>query len=167
MQLDFYFTQGAVAALPFYIGIEEEGRAKFASLLELEPFLDQTKVIPYNIWNAAGDSFCAKGGRKPTYAANLKALDPLAWRGVWNQYLDFYIKYAEANLTTILTECYSTAKNLEIGSAEASYPWRDVKCYSMVIPWYTSESLDAAANDFGQNVRASLSPSAGTGTFSA
>ncbi|POS70125.1 FAD binding domain-containing protein [Diaporthe helianthi] len=165
MQLDFYFTQGVVAVLPFYLGSREEGRAKFAPLLELEPFLDQTEVIPYNTWNSAGDSFCTKGGRKPTYTTNLKAMDPLAWRDVWNQYIDFYNKYAEANQTTILTECYSTAKNLEIGNAEASYPWRDIKCYSMVIPWYTSESLDPAANAFGQNVRASLSPS--PGTFSA
>lgn len=159
MQLDFYFTQGVVAVLPFYLGGEQEGREKFASLLALDPFLDQTQVIPYNTWNAAGDSFCLKGGRKPTYATNLKTLDPSAWRAVWNEYIDFFNTYAEANLTTILTECYSTAKTLAIGTAESAYPWRDTKCYSMVIPWYTSENLDLAANGFGQNVRSTLSAS--------
>lgn len=167
MQLDFYFTQGVVAVLPFYLGDEATGREKFASLLDIGPFADAAVVIPYNTWNAAGDSFCSDGGRKPAYATNLQTMDPSAWRDVWNAYSTFYETYAEANLTTILTECYSTDKALEIGSAEAAFPWRDIKCYSMVIPWYTSESLDTAANDFGQTVRSYLSASSGTDTFSA
>lgn len=167
MQLDFYFTQGVVAVLPFYLGDEETGREKFASLLDVGPFQDDAEVISYNTWNAAGDSFCADGGRKPAYATNLKTMDPSAWRDVWDEYISFYNTYDEANATTILTECYSTDKTLEIGSSQAAFPWRDIKCYSMVIPWYTSASLDTAANEFGQNVRSYLSASAGTDTFSA
>ncbi|PSR80433.1 FAD binding domain-containing protein [Coniella lustricola] len=167
MQLDFYFTQGLVAVLPFYLGDEATGRAKFASVLDIGPELDATAVTSYDAWNAAGDAFCAKGGRKPSYEANLQTLDPTAWRQVWDAYSLFYETYAEANLTTLLTECYSTAKMQEIGSAESAYPWRDIKCYSIVIPWYTSEALDAAANAFGQEVRSILSASSGTDAFSA
>ncbi|KAF3766660.1 FAD-binding domain-containing protein [Cryphonectria parasitica EP155] len=167
MQLDFYFTEGVVAVLPFYIGDEATGREKFASILAIGPEVDDTEVVPYNTWNAAGDAFCADGGRKPSYETNLKTLDPTAWREVWNEYIDFYDTYAEANLTTLLTECYSTGKMLEIGDSQSAYPWRDIKCYAITIPWYTSASLDTAANDFGQKVRSILSASSGTSTFSA
>ncbi|KAK7748758.1 hypothetical protein SLS53_000782 [Cytospora paraplurivora] len=167
MQLDFYFTEGQVLALPFYLGSEEAGREKFAPLLEIGPLADDTEIIPYNTWNAAGDTFCADGGRKPAYAANLKTLDPTAWRSVWNEYISFYNNYAEANATTILTECYSTAKSLEIGTSKSAYAWRDIKCYTMVIPWYTHATLDDEANQFGQNVRSYLAASSGTTNFSA
>ncbi|KUI59748.1 hypothetical protein VP1G_06965 [Cytospora mali] len=167
MQLDFYFTAGQVLALPFYIGSEEIARQKFASLLDIGPLADDTEVIPYDTWNAAGDTFCADGGRKPAYATNLKTMDPTAWRSVWNEYISFYNEYPEANATTILTECYSTAKSLEISSSQSAYPWRDIKCYNNIIPWYTHASLDAAANEFGQKTRSYLAASAGTDSFSA
>ncbi|ETS83868.1 hypothetical protein PFICI_05744 [Pestalotiopsis fici W106-1] len=37
----------------------------------------------------------------------------------------------------------------------------------MVIPWYTSKSLDTAGNQFGQDVRGYLNESAGNTQFSA
>ncbi|KAI6778750.1 uncharacterized protein J7T54_005853 [Emericellopsis cladophorae] len=166
MQLDFYFTQGQLAVLPFYLGSEEQGRKKFASILDIGPLADDTAVIPFNTWNAAGDMFCARGGRKPAYTANMQTLDPTAWRNAWNDYLSFYQTYPEANQTTILTECYSTAKNLEIGGAKSAYPWRDIKCYAIVIPWYTSPSLDVQANDFAKRLRHLWYNSSGTSASS-
>lgn len=166
MQLDFYFTQGLLAVLPVYIGSEAQGRQKFSSILDIGPISDGTAVIPYNTWNAAGDMFCARGGRKPAYTANLQTLEPKAWRDAWNQYLSFYQAYPEANQTTILTECYSTGKNLQIGGAKSAYPWRDIKCYAIVIPWYTSSSLDGPANDFASKLRSLWYGSSGTGPSS-
>lgn len=168
MEIDFYFTGGQVLALPFYVGSEEDGRQKFASILSLGPLTDQTEVIPYDTWNAAGDSFCIDGGRKPAYATNLKTMDPVAWRNIWNEYSSFVAAYPEANETAILAECYSTSKSLEIGGlGRSSYPWRDIKCYGIAIPWYTGSSLDEEANKFGQAARSHWAASAGTPAFSA
>ncbi|KAL9617930.1 MAG: hypothetical protein Q9160_007296 [Pyrenula sp. 1 TL-2023] len=168
MEIDFYFTGGQVLALPFYVGDEEDGRQKFKSILDIGPLTDQTEVIPYNTWNAAGDAFCIDGGRKPAYATNLKTMDPVAWRSIWNDYSSFIAAHPEANLTTILAECYSTSKSLELGSlGRSSYPWRDIKCYGIAIPWYTDSSLDEEGNKLGQAARSHWTPSSGTPTFSA
>jgi hypothetical protein len=170
MQMDVYFTvspldnKPAVLTLPFYLGTAEQGRAKFASILSLAPTADLTQVIPYNTWNAAGDAFCTPGGRKPSYSTALKSMNPTTWRQVWNEYKAFYDQYPEANQTTVLTECYSNAKTAKsvVNDGTSSYPFRDIKCYSIAIPWYTSPSLDNAAIAFGQKVRSLWAASAGT-----
>lgn len=170
MQMDFYFTaspidgQPGILVLPFYLGSEEIGRQKFASILNIGPTVDGTEVIPYNTWNSAGDAFCTAGGRKPSYTIGLKRMDPTAWRNIWNEYTAFFNKYSEANLTTILTECYSTVATAVsvVNNGASSYPFRDIKCHAIVIPWYTSSSLDCAAVQFGTKVRNQWAASAGT-----
>ncbi|KAI5859280.1 FAD binding domain-containing protein [Durotheca rogersii] len=168
MQLDFYFVanppayEPTVVMLPFYLGSEEAGREKFSSLLAVGPLADSTAVLTYDAWNAASDAFCSKGGRKPSYAVGLTTVDPAAWRNVWDEYSSFLKQHPEAGTTTILTECYATSKALEIGSSESSYPFRDVKCHAVAIPWYEDASLDGEANAFGQKVRDYLAPTAGT-----
>lgn len=162
MHVDFYYAGGMVLVLPFYLGSEGTGREKFASLLDLGPLADETGIVPYNSWNDGSDSFCVEGGRKPAYSANLRTLEPAAWRSIWNELVAFLDEHPEANESSILTECYSTVKALEVGSSHSSYPWRDSKCYSMVIPWYANSSLDDAANVFAQKIRSYWEASSGT-----
>ncbi|KAI1503405.1 FAD binding domain-containing protein [Biscogniauxia marginata] len=168
MQLDLYYAsmppnyEPAVIVLPFYLGSEEIGKQKFAPILNIGPAVDATEVIPYNTWNDAGDSFCAPGGRKPSYTVGLKAMDPSAWRNVWNEYTSFLEEYPEAGNSSILTECYSTANLGEIDISQSAYPFRDIKCYAVAIPWYAESSLDDKANEFGQRVRSYWAASAGT-----
>ncbi|KAI1169890.1 FAD binding domain-containing protein [Nemania sp. FL0916] len=170
MQMDFYFTASpidgkpAVLFLPFYLGSEAVGRQKFASIFKIGPVLDTTDVIPYNTWNTAGDPFCTVGGRKPSYTVGLKNMDPKAWRNVWNEYTAFFNKYPEANLTTILTECYPTASSAKSVQSDGStsYPFRGIKCHAIAIPWYTSPSIDATAVAWGQKIRSYWTASAGT-----
>lgn len=166
MQLDFYYVSGAVLVLPFYIGSEELGRQKFSPLLGIGPVAEDTAEASYDSWNDGSASFCLDGGRKPVYAANLKTLKPAAWRSIWNELNAFVKEFPDANETSILTECYSTTKSLEIGSSQSSYPWRSNKCYAMVITWYTDPSLDEAANEFGQKVRSLWESSSGDTEFS-
>ncbi|KAG8170295.1 hypothetical protein KVR01_001040 [Diaporthe batatas] len=164
MQLDFTFTQGAVILIPFYIGGEEAAREKFAPLLDIGPLVEDTTMLPYNSWSSGADSFCVKGGRKPSYGVNVQDLSPTAWRNVWNEYASFTAQHAEANLTTILSECYST--DYATSNPNTSYPWRGTKCYVTIIPWYTNPALDGEANQFGQNIRSYLSSSSGLGQLS-
>ncbi|KAI1115594.1 FAD binding domain-containing protein [Nemania sp. NC0429] len=170
MQMDIYFTaspidgQPAVIFLPFYLGSAAVGRQKFASVLNVGPSLDATEVIPYNTWNTAGDPFCARGGRKPSYTVGLRNMEPTTWRNVWNTYTQFFHAYPEANQTTILTECYATAKTSISAQKDcsSSYPFRDIKCHAIALPWYTSPSVDSAAIAWGEKLRKYWSASAGT-----
>ena len=175
MQIDVYFATSppdykpAVIALPFYIGNEEMGRRKFAPILDIGANSDATGEIPYNVWNAAGDSFCRTGGRKPSYTTGLKTMDPATWRNVWNEYTSFIEKHPEAVNSTILAECYTTsniAKSVH-SDMESSYPFRDVKCHAIAIPWYIDPTLDDEANQFGRKIRSYWAASAGTQSLSA
>ncbi|KAI1740777.1 FAD binding domain-containing protein [Xylaria scruposa] len=154
MEIDLYYSvfngQPAFLMLPFYLGGLEMGRQKFASILDIGPLVDDTEVIPYNTWNAAGDFFCARGSRKPSYTSALQTMDPAVWRTIWNEYTSFVAANPEAINTTILVECYSTPTQ---GENESSFPFRDSKCFAIAIPWYANASLDEEANAFGRNVR--------------
>ncbi|RYP69500.1 hypothetical protein DL770_008230 [Monosporascus sp. CRB-9-2] len=115
MQLLLYFAVSppdnapTVIVLPFYLGSEEAGRQKFAPILAVGPAADGTAVLPYNVWNGAGDAFCARGGRRPSYKAGLKTMDPATWRGVWDKYESFIERHpGEAGNATVLMERYST-----------------------------------------------------------
>ncbi|KAL1980340.1 hypothetical protein VTN96DRAFT_4243 [Rasamsonia emersonii] len=160
MQVDFYYTTSgapdytpAVIALPFYLGNETAGKAAFASLYAAGPEMDGTSTLPYNTWNAAGDSFCVKGGRKAAYGASTNNMDPTTWRAIWDEYTTF-LQTPNTGNTSVLVECYSVEKAESIGAtAPASYPFRNVKCHAIAIPWYADPSLDAAANVFGAKVR--------------
>jgi hypothetical protein len=157
-QLDFYFIVSGgsptFVVLPFYLGTEDEGREVFSWLLDLVPIADETAVVNYNEWNAAGDSFCIKGNRKPAYHAAINNLDPAVWRNLWDDYVDFVTTYPGANTTSFLVECYTqSGKVQEISSSTASFPWRDIKCFAIAIPWYSNSSLDDVANEWGQAVR--------------
>ncbi|RYP79240.1 hypothetical protein DL769_003063 [Monosporascus sp. CRB-8-3] len=170
MQLYLYFAVPApdnapiVIVRPFYLGSEEAGRQKFAPILAIGPAADGTAVEPYNVWNEAADAFCTRGGRKPSYTAGLKTIDPVAWRGVWDEYVSFVERYpGEAGNSTILMECYSMEVALRpIGDSQSSYPFRDVGCHAIAIPWYDDPTLDDEANEFGRKARSYWTASHGT-----
>ncbi|KAI1819658.1 FAD binding domain-containing protein [Xylaria intraflava] len=170
MQMDMYLAASpldgkpGVLVLPFYLGTEDVGREKFASILALNPIADMTAVTPYNEWNAAGDAFCTPGGRKPSYTVGLVNMDPTTWRSVWNEFVAFFDANPEANQTSVLTECYSTASTAKsvTNGGSTSYPHRDIKCYGIAIPWYTSPSLDAQATAMGSKIRNYWRSTAGT-----
>jgi FAD/FMN-containing dehydrogenase len=160
MQIDFYYTTSgapnytpAVIALPFYLGNATEGKAAFASLYDIGPLSDGTTTLPYDEWNAAGDSFCIKGDRKSAYGASANELDPTTWLAIWDEYTTF-LQNPNTGNTSILVECYSVAEAESIGAtAPTAYPFRNVKFHAVAIPWYSDSSLDATANAFGAKVR--------------
>lgn len=163
MHVDFTYAGGELIVLPFYLGSEAQGRLKFAPLFALGPVSDGTGIVPYDEWNAGGDSFCVEGGRKPAYAANLAALEPAVWRAVWNELAAFVEAHPEANASSVLTECYSTVASTEDETLaeRSSFPWRQNTCYAMAIPWYADAGLDQSANEFGRAVRAYWTHSSG------
>lgn len=160
MEIDFYFaTTGppnytpSVLAIPFYVGSAAAGRAAFASIFAAGPVTDGTTIVPYNQWNAAGDTFCIKGMRKPAYGVSMNRMDPATWRAIWNQYVGFLGANPRSGNSTIRAECYSIYKSQSYPRFSSSYPFRDVKCHGVVIPWYANSSLDTEANPFGSKVR--------------
>lgn len=142
--------QPAIIAVPFYKGADNDGKAAFSSIYAVGPIVDTTTFLPYNKVNAGGDSFCVKGGRKPSYGAGL---DPSTWRAIWKEYLAF-LQNPETGNSVILAECYSMSKAKSLPDSSSAYPFRStVKFNAVAMTWYGNSSLDAAAEAFGSKVR--------------
>lgn len=142
-----------VIAIPFYLGNETQGRAAFASISAVGPVADETAWIPYNLINAGSDTFCAKGGRKPSYGAGFAQMDPATWRSIWNEYNTFIQNPGTQN-TSVLVECYSLYKATSFGNASSSYAFRSsIKYNAVVNTWYADPALDSRAEAFGSAVR--------------
>jgi len=147
-------NKAAVVAIPFYLnGNEAEGRAAFSSIFAVGPVVDKTGWSPYNQINAGSESFCIKGGRKPSYGAGFAKMDPPTWRAIWNQYNKF-LQNPGTEKTTVLVERYALQKAKSIGDASSSYAFRSSMEYNAAaITWYADPSLDTKAEAFGSTVR--------------
>lgn len=143
-----------VIAIPFFLGNETGGIAAFSSILALGPVANQTGWTPYNLVNAGSESFCVKGGRKPSYTAGMRKLDPRTWRAIWNQYTTFLQQYPGTGNTTVLVECYSLDTADAYGDKSSSYAFRSSNKYNGVVNTvYYDRSLDGKAQAFGSSVR--------------
>lgn len=143
-----------IVVIPFFLGNETGGTAAFSSILELDPVSSQTAWTPYNLVNAGSESFCVKGGRKPSYAAGMAKLDPKTWRAIWNQYTSFLQQNPGTGNTTVLLECYSLYTADAFGDKSSSYAFRSSNKYNAVLNTvYDDRSLDGKAQAFGSSVR--------------
>ncbi|KAH8586972.1 hypothetical protein B0O99DRAFT_699490 [Bisporella sp. PMI_857] len=154
----YYLTTGApdfmpaVLVTPFFYGSEADGRAAFASIIELGPFLDTTAQTAYPHWNDGAASFCVDGGRKPAYSAGFQKMVSATWRAIWNEFITF-LEYPGTGSSVVILEAYPTQLIQSIPASTASFANRDIRFNSIVLPWYNNKSLDAAAEKFGSTVR--------------
>ena len=147
-------NKATVIAFPFFLnGNESEGKAAFSSILALGPVADMTAWTPYNQINAGSESFCIKGGRKPSYGAGFTTMNPVNWRKIWNLYNEF-LENPGTQSSAVLVEYYSLDKAASFGDASSSYAFRSsLKFNAVAIPWYGDRSLDPKAEAFGSAVR--------------
>lgn len=162
MEIDFLISTSGppsnkpmITAIPFFLGNASEGEKAFAPILALGPISSETKETPYDHWGDFANNFCVKGERKPAYGASVgrRSLDPTAWRAIYNEFSTFVAAYPQAANSSVLAEYYPIQKQVAIGSANSSYPFRDVPIHVVVIPLYSDSKLDPAANAFGSRVR--------------
>jgi hypothetical protein len=155
----YYGTSGApdytptVLVSPYYVGTADEGKAAFSVLYDIGPLEDMTVWTPYNETNAGSNTFCIKGGRKPTHGAGLAEMDPSTWRSVWNEYVSF-VKNPGTGDSIILLEAYSMQKARSLPDSSSAYPFRHtVNFQAAALPWYYDPTLDAKATAFASRVR--------------
>ena len=162
MQVDILFSTSGppaytptITAIPFFLGNASAAEAAFAPILNLGPTSSGATEVPYIEWGDFTASFCQKGERKPVYGVSLarQGLDPEIWRTVYDDFKSFVATYPEAANSSVLVEYYPIQKQVAIGSATSSYPFRDIPIHVAVIPWYPDSSLDAAANAYGSHAR--------------
>ena len=162
MQIDILFSTSGppaytpiITAIPFFLGNASAAEAAFAPILNLGPTSNGATELPYTEWGDFAASFCKKGERKPAYGVSLaqQGLDPELWRAVYDDFKSFVATYPEAANSSILAEYYPIQKQVAIGSATSSYPFRDIPIHVAVIPVYADSSLDVVANAYGSQAR--------------
>ncbi|KAF1846587.1 FAD-binding domain-containing protein [Cucurbitaria berberidis CBS 394.84] len=149
--LNEHGTPVIVANVFFMSGDVEAARAGFKILYDLEPIADTTEVKQYAHINDGRDALCAHGGRKPAWSVGLKSLDYPSFKTI----LDEFVKFVADTgiMTTIMQiECYHNDAMRRIGSEGASYPFRDINFYALIIPVYDDASLDPVVETFGSRV---------------
>ena len=162
MQVDILFSTSGpptyrpiITAIPFFLGNASAAEAAFAPILNLGPTSNGATELPYTEWGGFTASFCEQGKRKPVYGVLLtrQGLNPEIWRTVYDDFKSFVATYPEAANSSILAEYYPIQKQVAIGSATSSYPFRDIPIHVAVIPVYADSSLDVAANAYGSHAR--------------
>ncbi|KAB8263849.1 hypothetical protein BDV32DRAFT_161418 [Aspergillus pseudonomiae] len=138
---------------PFYYGTEAEGRAAFATFLDLGPAEDTTIELQYPHWNDAAAGFCTKGGYKPAYTVGLARMNPSTWKEVWDEYASYIVQNGTGG-SLILMEAYSLKKARSIPESSTAFALRNnVNFNAVVIPWYYDTSLRSGAEAFGSKIR--------------
>lgn len=139
-----------VANIFFMSGDVKAARAGFKALYDLEPIADTTGIRQYAHINDGRDALCAHGGRKPAWSVGLKSLDFASFKTI----LDEFVKFVEeTNITSIMQiECYHNDALRRIGSDKASFPFRDINFYALIIPVYNDISQDPVVEAFGYKV---------------
>ncbi|KAF3491549.1 FAD binding domain-containing protein [Arthroderma uncinatum] len=128
---------------PWYYGTEAEGRAAFASVIDIGPTLNTMAETHYTHWNDGSESACIKGGRKPSYAAGLAEIVPETWKQVWDEYVSWVSSNdGRARNSTVILEAYSMAKAGSIADSSSSFPWRSrLKFNALIFPCKRTRSL--------------------------
>lgn len=149
----------------FYHGTPEQGKAAFAGVYDVGPVADETAATNYTHWNDGNDGACAKGGRKPNFAAGLTHLDPPTWRLAYNQLAEL-LQQPGAENSSISLIAPPNANPINIAGTtqlkngtiqyDSSYPWRSglsgkegQRYFAQITPAYVNASFDATAQKYG------------------
>ncbi|EPS42831.1 hypothetical protein H072_3103 [Dactylellina haptotyla CBS 200.50] len=142
-----------VMVVPWYYGPEDEAEKVWKPLLDIGPTFKQTGMAPANKLNEGNDAFGEKGGRKPGVGLGLEKIDPVAYKQIWNMYVNFIKENPDAGRSIVLAECYPKAKMESISRESTAFANRDMNYMVICVPWYEDEKLDIRANSFSQSVR--------------
>jgi FAD/FMN-containing dehydrogenase len=131
---------------------EDEGKAAYQPLYDLNPVAITNVTLPYTQWNAAADSFCTRAPRKPGLNEGITKLVPEQWTEIWDLYAEFQKKPTAEN-SVVIVEMYNLGKARSISADSTAFPHRDVNAQAFVIPWYSDTALDKEALAFASKVR--------------
>ncbi|KAJ5245940.1 hypothetical protein N7468_000923, partial [Penicillium chermesinum] len=155
----YFMTSGApsytpqVVITPFYYGTEAEGRAAFKAFLDLNPSKDTTTELQYPHWNDGADSFCIKGGYKPSYSVGLARMNPSTWKKAWDEYVSF-LGINGTSSSIVIMEAYSLDTARAFPESSSSFAWRNhVNFNAVAMPWYYDKHLTPQAEAWGRKLR--------------
>ena len=147
--------QPVILAAVFYNGTESEGKEFFAPLLELDPLLNSTAVMPYPSVNGMLNLFATDGDRKALKgSAYLYPLDPKVAEETFNDFAAFVQKVPDAAQSIIIFEYLCADQIIKVPLAATAYANRAAYCNIMVGPRWTDKANDIICRSWAREMAA-------------
>ncbi|KAI0012236.1 hypothetical protein F4779DRAFT_81728 [Xylariaceae sp. FL0662B] len=151
-----------------WLGSETKGREIISPLLEMNPPIANTSLIPWTeiTKSAAFGSdviACQKGQRKSMYAANMRDLSVSTCEKTVNKMARFFDEHPDGRGSTVLLETLPIQAVNAISENATAYPWRDTTCYAMFQFSFAEEGspTEVAGNVLGKELRKEFAAASG------
>ncbi|KAL8693083.1 MAG: hypothetical protein Q9218_002007 [Villophora microphyllina] len=137
----------------FHNGPEDEGKAFFKPLLDLEPVMNTTAIIPYSSVNAMLNPVAAHGGRKSTKGATFAP--PMRTEfalSLFQRYSEFVTEVPDASGSLLLFEFFSPDKICETSNRAMAFANRDFYGNIMAGPQWRNEANDERCRQWARDM---------------
>lgn len=146
-------SQPMILAVVFYNGPEDEAKTFYKPLLDLEPLMNTTAMIPYSSLNSIFNASNGHGGRKSTKGSSfnppLRAEFALS---VFDRFCDFVKEVPGANGSIVLFEFFNMKKICEMSNRAMAFANRDYYGSVMTLPKWSDESNDKRCRQWARDM---------------
>ncbi|VUC29972.1 unnamed protein product [Clonostachys rosea] len=144
-----------------YYGPEEVGRAANQPFLDIEPLVQDVRVLPWNRIikeNRFGaDAFgCVKGNKQAMYGLNLYAYDVRTVTDLFDYYSNMYQEEPDMRLGMFAFEFNPKRVVTGIPNAATAFPYRHATAYSFQSFTLLGDGLESLANSYALAARQKL-----------
>ncbi|KAL9585041.1 MAG: hypothetical protein Q9212_001756 [Teloschistes hypoglaucus] len=146
-------SQPMMLAVVFYNGPEDEARAFYKPLFDLEPLMDTTAMIPYSSLNSIFNAASGYGGRKSTKGSTFDL--PMRTEfalSIFNRFSDFVTDLPDASGSIILFEFFHMGKICETSNRAMAFANRDFYENVMALPKWYDEGNDQRCRQWARDM---------------
>ncbi|KAL1985690.1 hypothetical protein VTN96DRAFT_7438 [Rasamsonia emersonii] len=134
---------------PWYNGPEDKAKEFFAPLLDLQPALNTTKMVPFSASGLAGASAQGKEWRKHENGSSAMApLDPVFLDRMFDDFAQFLKTVPDAQRSTVAFEVHNPYPTMRVGQTGTAFPDRGNQVNVLIIPTWTKEENDEACRNW-------------------
>ncbi|KAL8964021.1 MAG: hypothetical protein Q9183_004767 [Haloplaca sp. 2 TL-2023] len=149
--------QPTVIAAVFFNGSENNARSFFQPLLDLDPVVNDTKMMPYSALNSMLNPMAPHGGRKSIKGACfLLPMQAGFATSLFQQFSVFVKANPDASRSLIVMEFYYPDKICETSNRAMAFANRDFYQTVMVQPVWSEESNDQRCRQWARDMTALL-----------
>ncbi|PBP21637.1 putative FAD linked oxidase domain protein [Diplocarpon rosae] len=141
--------QPVLLTIVFYNGTEEEAKKFYEPVLSLEPFVNDTAVLPYPKVNELLNGPMSHGIRRTMKgSAFLAPLDTKFAESVFDDYVEFITKVPDAIFSAVLWEFVPFRKILEVSQTATAFANRGAYGNLAFGPGWTKSENDAPCREW-------------------
>ncbi|KAL8844118.1 MAG: hypothetical protein Q9176_001524 [Flavoplaca citrina] len=138
---------------PFFNGPEDQARAFFKPLLDLEPITNSAAMIPYSNVNGMFNAVAQHGGRKSTKGGAFAAPMRVEFlQSLFEKFCHFVTEVPDARDSLLLMEFFSPNKVCEVDNRAMSFANRDHYNNILANPQWKDEANDGRCRQWARDI---------------